>query len=108
MCKNGIVCRKYNFERATDVDFVVALMESNSESIGVLDTTIVSKCCMDIHKQQVVYCDKVFTMLRDFLEGSLTKKDMAMGLLRKIGWTKKCKAEEKDPLQSCWTGEVSS
>jgi hypothetical protein len=64
-------------------------MESNSESIEVLDATIVSECCMDIYKQRVVCCEKVLTMLCDFLEGSPTKKDAGVGALLKIGSTKK-------------------
>jgi hypothetical protein len=64
-------------------------MESNSESIEVLDATILSERCMDIHKRRVVCCEKVLMMLRDFREGSLTKKDAAVGVLCKIGWAKK-------------------
>jgi hypothetical protein len=30
MCEKGIVHGKHNFESGVDVDFVVALMESNS------------------------------------------------------------------------------
>jgi hypothetical protein len=64
---------------------MVALMES----IGVLDATIISECCVDIHKRQVVCCENVLTILHDFLERSPMKKDAAVGALRKIRWTKK-------------------
>ncbi|KAC7450583.1 hypothetical protein FH972_027255 [Carpinus fangiana] len=84
--------KKYNFERAKDVDFVVGLMESNSESVRVLGATIVSEGCVDVHKRRVVCCEKVLRMLRDFLEGSPMKKDMAMEALHRIGWMKKGRA----------------
>ena len=41
----------------------------------------------------IVYCEKVLTMLRDFLKGSSTKKDMVVGALHKIGWMKKGKVD---------------
>jgi hypothetical protein len=59
----------------------------------VLSATIILEGSVDVHKQRVVCCEKVLTMLRDFLEGSLTKKDTVVEALRRIGWTEKDRAE---------------
>ena len=51
MCEKGIVRGKHNFESGVDVDFVVALMESNNKSIRVLNARIVSEFYSNIYKQ---------------------------------------------------------